>query len=547
MSAAFGSFWIDHSDMPGERGGPRDVPYEPIREPPIDSGGLTGFERIARLHASRIAVDDGVTRLTYAELLDRVYGLANALEQSTRPGDPVASILHNRAAGPIVILASALMGRVLIPIDAGHPRERQVAIFAEAGARAVIVSTDAEIDQSIIPPDIPRITIDPGRPAGCACPASRHDPAAPMIVIFTSGSTGRPKGLAMSGATGASALAEFVDAFHINENDVILGIASLSTGGARDALAALSTGARIRIIDLKTAGVPGALRVLAEEGITILGFVPSVLRNIMRMPGVERSFRTLRILDLYGEQVLSSDIALFRSKLPANCLISVTLAATETGKVFSWFVRDERLTGAIAPVGYVVPGKQVALLGEDGQPVAPGEVGELMVRGAIAMGGWRGGRLTDGPFLPDPGSPGSRIYAMGDLARLGPDGLAEYVGRRDRRIKIRGLWADLGEIEAAIRGVDGVADAVVIAKSREGDPDILTAFVTHADSGAPPAHAAIRRAVASETAEHMVPGEICEVASIPRLANYKPDLARLNALAGQTAAVQTLSPLPGPR
>src|SRR5262249_49329953 len=151
--------------------------------------------------------------------------------------------------------------------------------------------------------------------------------------------------------------------------------------------------------------------------------------------------------------------------------------------------------GALVPVGYLAPGKQVALVDENGMPVGQGEIGELLVRGPMAMGGWRAGRLTPGQFLPDPGNDEHRIYATGDLIRLRPDGLAEYAGRRDQKLKIRGLWADLGEVEAALRSVAGVADAVAVPKRRAGQPDSLIAFVVAAADGARPTVRALRRAV----------------------------------------------------
>ena len=63
---------------------------------------------------------------------------------------------------------------------------------------------------------------------------------------------------------------------------------------------------------------------------------------------------------------------------------------------------------------------------------------------------WRDGRMVPGPLLRDPEKPGSWIYPMGDLMRRRADGLFEYVGRKDRKAKIRGLWADLGEVEARL-------------------------------------------------------------------------------------------------
>ncbi len=523
--------WISGRPVALDFAGP-DKPYDTSIGPAFErDGGVVVIENIARRFPDRVCADDGKLKLTCAEVLDRAYGLAHRLkdEQGSRV---IASLVANSAACPIIIMASVLAGRILVPIDASHPPERQTAIFEESGAGAVILVEGEEIDDSFIPPEILRIRLDPTAPTGASRPDYRYDPDAPLIVNFTSGSTKRPKGIVSGGRYGAAALRAFVDMFHLGPGDVILGLGSLSTGGSRDAFAALSSGAKVRILDIRSAGLAEALHVLATEGITVLSFIPSALRAILSMEGAEKAFHTLKVLDLHGERILASDIALFRAKLPADCRISITLGSVEAGPVFSWFVQDDKIQGPAAPVGYLMPGRAIALLDEDGGPVAVGEAGELVVRGHMAFGAWSEGRQVAGPFLPDPDDLGSRIYPMGDVMIRRPDGLFEFVERRDRRVKIRGLWADLGQVEAALRTVAGVSDAVAVTPGRQDEADRIVAFVAFVPDAPAPAMAALRRAVAQETADQMAPAEIRVLDAIPRLANYKPDLVRLTSLIG---------------
>ena len=522
--------WIAGRPVPLDFGGPDSVPYEPM---PAGTGviaGLEAAERAAARDPEKTAIHDGVTRLSYREMLDRVHGLAPRIANALAPGVPVASLLHGSTAAPVVVLACALAGRPLIPIDAGHPRERAAALFEESGAGALIVAAGDDVDDGFVPQHIPRIVVDVTKATGA--PRYQLRPIAgdaPLIVIFTSGSTGRPKGVAYGSADGVESMRRFIDTFHVNSSDVILGLASLSTGGMRDAFAALTTGATIRIVDLKRSGVAEVLRVMEDEGITLLSFVPTVLRTLMNLPRIEKAFQRLRALDLIGELTLASDIALFRSKLPRGCHISITLGTTETGAIFSWFVDESRFERGVVPVGYLCPDKAIAVIGEDGAPAAVGETGELLVKGQMALGSWQRGRLTDARFLIDPSDPGQRIYQTGDLVRLRPDGLVEFVGRRDRQVKIRGLWADLGDIESALRSVDGVTDAVVLARSRPGQTDALVAFVSAA-SDRDDFIASLQQSVVTATAEHMAPSAIHVLPDIPRLANYKPDLVRLEKM-----------------
>lgn len=523
--------WLETRPVPLDFGGPEGVPYIPIPHASSTILGLAAVERAAARNPGKTAIFDGQIGLTYAELLDRTYGLAHRLAAFLQAGAPVVSLAHGSAAAPVIILACAAAGLTLIPIDAGHPMERAAAIFAESGGLAVILAAGDAVDDGFIPPEIPRITVDVTVPTGVESYISRTvAPNAPMMVLFTSGSTGRPKGVVYGAEDGVDAMRRFVDSFHIHASDVILSLSSLSTGGMRDAFAALTTGAAIRIADMKRAGVAELLRVMADEGVTILSFVPTVLRTLMKIPNVEQAFAHLRALDLHGEATQASDIALFRSKLPAGCHISITLGATETGSILSWFVDERRFESGVVPVGYLCPGKAIAVVTEHGESAGIGEAGEMLVRGQLALGSWRQGRLSEYRFLRDPERPELRLYQTGDLVRVRADGLVEYLGRRDRQAKIRGLWADLGEVEAALRSIDGISDAVVIIRARAGEGDALIAFVT-AERPMDGLLELARDTVRAATAEHMVPAAIHMLEAIPRLANYKPDLVRLDRLA----------------
>ena len=503
------------------------IPFEPIGAEWLERPLFERFDAMVEKYADRVAVQDAQRTLTYADVSRCANGFAAQIAAAGDPTKPVAAILHNTAAFPSVLLAAHACGRVFVPIDASHPAERQEAILREAGAGLVIATSDKPANLDFVPAGIPRLHLDlddPGEGERPVCGRGFDEPAG---LVFTSGSTGRPKGVAVSERAYLMTIVEHANDLRMTPDDVVLGFATLSAAGARETLTALFTGARLRLVDFKAEGLERALAAASEA--TILAFVPSVMRMVIGIPGAEQAFGRLRVLALGGEQLLKSDIELFAEKLP-NCRLLVEFGSTEATSVFRWFVRPDAVEGATSPQGYIAQHQTVLIADPDGKPAAPGTFGELVVRSRrISVGIWRDGALGQGAMVPDPGEPGVRVFHTGDLVRIRPDGLAEFSGRIDRMVKVRGLQVDLSEVEAAMRIFEGVHDAVAVSVTADGQPARIVAFVVGRDG--PVEATALRRHVAAETAEHMAPTQVVMLDEIPRLASHKPDLVRLEAMA----------------
>lgn len=161
----------------------------------------------------------------------------------------------------------------------------------------------------------------------------------------------------------------------------------------------------------------------------------------------------------------------------------------------------------------------------------PGVTGELHVGGDRLARGYLGRPdLTADRFVPDPftGEPGARMYRTGDLVRQRADGELEFLGRADHQIKVRGYRVEPGEIEAALSAVDGVGQAVVVARG-EGVRQQLVGYLERAGDSEPPAPAELRTRLLDLLPDYMIPARYVVLDRLPLLAHGKVDRAALPA------------------
>ena len=228
-----------------------------------------------------------------------------------------------------------------------------------------------------------------------------------------------------------------------------------------------------------------------------------------------------------GEALEPQRLRTWLDKHPASPRLINMYGITETTvhASFREIVADD-VDSAVSPIG--VPLAHLGFFVLDGwlRAVPPGVVGELYVAGAGLANGYVGrAGLSSTRFVACPfGEPGARMYRTGDLAWWGADGQLRYVGRADEQVKIRGYRIELGEIQAALAGLDGVEQAVVIAREDRPGDKRLVGYVTGTVEPA-----AARAALGERLPTYMVPTAIVVLAAMPLTVNGKIDTRALPA------------------
>ncbi|AQZ67801.1 putative non-ribosomal peptide synthetase [[Actinomadura] parvosata subsp. kistnae] len=450
-----------------------------------------------------VAVVDGTTTLTYAQVTRRAARLAHRLRSRGIGRGDIAGIDLPRGAGFIVaVLAAWRCGAAYLPLDPDHPRERREGILADAAPSVVVT---------------PGLLAEAGDgPEAEQTPVSGGDAA---YVIYTSGSTGRPKGVVVTHEGIANRVTWTARTHDLGPDDRLLHKTSVTFDAAGwEMVGPLVTGGTVVVAPPGAERDPGEIvRLARRHRVTVLQVVPSLLRRLVREPGWA-GLPALRLLFSAGEP-LHADLTR-RARLP-GLRIWNTYGPTECAiDVTAHPVDPDQEEGPI-PIGRPITGMRVLVLDSSGHLAPFGVPGELHVGGPGVARGYHGRpALTADRFVPDPhGPPGSRLYRTGDLVRWGDDGALRYLGRLDDQIKVNGVRIEPAEIEAVLERHPAVTAAVVTAADG--------ALVAHVTTASPATPAALRVFALGSLPGTHVPTRFVMADELPLLPSGKVDRARL--------------------
>jgi amino acid adenylation domain-containing protein len=484
----------------------------------------------AAARGDAIAVRDVGHSLTFSELCGLAAAIAARVDALEAGKGPVGILLPASCAYMAAILGLLARGIPYVPLDESFPASRNADIAARAGLRAVIVNAATAPAMREMAPDLTQIVM-PVEPAADMLDVVAK-PGDVAVIFYTSGSTGQPKGVHQSQRAILYEVLRHCWRAGLGYDDRIALLYSPSVSGStRDIYGSLAAGAQLCVVDVRRQGFGGAAAFLGTCAVTVLHVMPGIFRAMFAADSgaVQALAQSVRLVHLISDRVLHADVALYRQKFSRNCRLCIDLATTETYSYASWYLdHDTVLDRALVPVGYPRADKPLRLVDDAGGEVANGELGEIVVEGrALSLGYWNDDALTRSRFRPS-SKAGATEFWTGDVGRLLPDGLLEFIGRKDRQVKIRGNTVHLAEIEAALTACPGVNEAGVVARPVENSV-LLAAYC------APPAGGTIEPAVIAAWCRNRLPGfmqpaDVLVLPALPRLANGKPDNVALEQM-----------------
>jgi amino acid adenylation domain-containing protein len=493
------------------------------------------FEAQVQQYPSRIAIHTPSHTLTYEQLNHLVTRLAGTLVHQRRPGpEPIALLLEHGAPAIAAILGTLKAGKIYVPLDPSYPPARLAYLLEDSQAAVLVTNTrnlllarelaKTECQQLL---NIDELEAPSSIKALIPWPSSES----PAWILYTSGSTGQPKGVVQTHRNVLHDIRNYTNAFHLCPEDRLLLLTSSSVvDTVRTMYGALLNGAALYPLDVKEEGLAPLADWLIEQEITIYRSFATLFRHFLHTLNAERHFPHLRLLYLAGEPVYRRDVELYRRHFSADCLFVNGIGSTEC-LTYRWYLIDKEtpIPPNHVPVGYPLEDVEVVLLDDGGKEVGPHQLGEMVVRSRyLSPGYWRRPELSQAKFLPGPHGGDERMYRTGDLGLRLEDGCLVHMGRKDFQVKVRGYRVEVGEVEAALLNVDNVKEAVVIPRADRSGDQRLVAYLVPSRRPAPTA-TVLRRALAAQLPEYMIPAAFIVLDTLPLLPNGKVDRQGLPA------------------
>lgn len=499
--------------------------------------------RAADERGDRLALVAGADRWTFAELEHDSNRLAHRLVRSgVRRGDRVLVFMDNCPETVIafwgVLKANAVVS-VVNPLTKSAKLQylledcRPTGLIASAKLARVfreLAARSAHLEITVVAGHASDALLDE-LPGACRWEQALEDgpfarpPARRTLdidlaaIVYTSGSTGDPKGVMLTHRNMLTAASSVSTYLGLCADDVILDVLPLAFDyGLYQMIMACAVGARL-VLERSFAYPAQVLETMVDQGVSVFPGVPTMFAVLAGMDLTAYDLSRLRLLTNTAADLPHSQIAKLAELFPAARIVPM-YGLTECKRCT--YLPPEDVFRKPGSVGVAIPNTELWLVDEHDNRLGPGQVGQLVVRGATVMAGyWEKPEQTANKLRPGP-LPGERVLYTGDLCRLDEDGYLYFVGRMDDIIKSRGEKVPPVEVEQALTSIEGVREAAVIGVADETLGQAIKAFVV-LEPQSDMTQRTLLHLVGQRLESFMVPKHIELVSALPRGSTGKID------------------------
>ena len=455
--------------------------------------------------------------LTYQQLNKRANQVANyLLEQDIHQNDLIGVYLNRSIDLLAALFAIAKAGAAYVPLDPNYPQQRIQHILEQTQLKLIVSHSSLETDlpnanykSLLLDKDQKHIAAQSTENIGLD-----YQPANLAYVIFTSGSTGKPKGIEIQHAALSAFLHAMQAELNVSSDDRLLAVTTITFDIAGlELFLPLTSGASVCIATNKQSHDPQQLDHLLKNDITLMQATPVTWKLLFDNGWVG----SRKLTALCGGEALPIELAQLLTQKTAKAYNFY--GPTETTIWSSVKKLESELTQLT--IGRPLANECIYILDDNLNPVPVGVPGEIHIGGSgLAKGYFNKPQLTHQNFIADPFKSNQRLYKTGDLGRFLASGEIEYLGRTDNQVKIRGFRIECGEIEAVLKQLPAVNNALVTAVDINDDKHLAAYIVYHEQ---PLDDKSLREVHRQLLPDYMIPSYFITLDELPLTPNGKID------------------------
>lgn len=481
----------------------------------------------------KLAFSNGEEGLTFREVHQQARSIGSGLLAGGAAGEPVVVFMERHPKMVTAFFGVVYSGCFYVPIDGEMPAFRVELIFRQLKPRFVICDGKTREQAQALAPEGAQVLLYDRLAAspvdGAALDRVRRSAldTDPIYIVFTSGSTGVPKGVAACHRSVLDYIEHLDEVLGVTEDTVFGNQTPLYFDAClKELYSTIRCGCTTYLIPKQLFSFPVKLvEYLNEYRINTVCWVVSALTMISGFKVLEKHVPEYFHTVAFGSEVFPiKQFRLWREALPKARFINL-YGPTEATGMSCWYEVDREFADdEVLPIGQPFPNTGLLLLTEEDRPAAPGEPGEICLRGTCLTLGYYGDfQRTREVFVQNPLNKAypELIYRTGDIGKFNDRGELVFLTRKDNQIKHMGHRIELGEIEVVAAAGEGVRGVCCLYQKEK--KKLILCYEGECEASG------LARYLRSKLPTYMVPNKIIAVEELPRTPNGKLDRRALAA------------------